>query len=135
MCRSIRVWLAQQPSFVPLVFIPLHDEYLEMRFPGVGKLCPADELVVIADSGEIWRGVNAWIITLWALREYRTWSQRIATPLLKPFAKRICQGVSKNRLRISQWLFGSHAHVEAERLPEAGCENGQCEAIAARKAH
>lgn len=126
MCRRIRVWLSQQPAFVPLIFVPLQDEHLKDRFPGVCKLNPAEELIAIADTGEIWRGVNGWIMTLWALREYRNWSLRMAHPLLKPFARSICHGVSQNRLRLSHWLFGHSAEAAAKLLAQPECKDGSC---------
>ncbi len=126
MCRSIRVWLSQQAAYVPLIFVPLQDEHLEDRFPGIGALKPGEELIAIADTGEVWRGVNGWIMTLWALREYRNWSLRMSHPLLKPFARSICHGVSQNRLTISRWLFGHSPETAARLLAQPACEDGTC---------
>lgn len=126
MCRSFRVWLAQQRAFVPLVFIPLQEPDLEDRFPGVGKMHPEEELVVIADSGELWRGVNAWILVLWALEEYRTWAQRLASPVLKPFARQVCRGISKNRHKLSAWLFQRSPETAAALPSPPDCPEGTC---------
>jgi predicted DCC family thiol-disulfide oxidoreductase YuxK len=78
LCRNCRVWLSQQPAYVPLVFIPLQSPEIGCRFRGVERLRPAEQLVVIADDGCVWRGDAAWITALWALKEYREWSQRLA---------------------------------------------------------
>ena len=43
---------------------------------------------------------------LWALREYREWSQRLASPALLPWARRACELVSANRLSLSAWFKG-----------------------------
>ena len=86
------MWLAQQPAFVPLVFLPLQAPDLPQRFPGLERLHPEKEIVVFSDSGDVWQGGAAWVMCLWALREYREWSQRLAHPALpvalseKPFA-------------------------------------------------
>ena len=106
LCRRCRVWLGQQPAFVPLVFIPLQSPEIGCRFPAVEKLCPAEQLVVIADDGSVWRGDSAWITILWALKEYREWAQRLALPALRPFARRACTLVSQNRHALSGWLGG-----------------------------
>ncbi len=125
-CRRIRVWLAQQDAYVPLVFVPLQDEFVEARFPGIGALKPDEQLIAISDTGEVWRGVNGWIMTLWALREYRNWSFRMANPLLKPFARSICHGISQNRRRISQWIFGNSPETAARILGEPECAEDTC---------
>ena len=104
LCRRVRVWLQGQPAFVPLAFVPLQSPEIEERFPGITALEPARQILVVADSGEVWRGADAWIMCLWALREFREWSQRLASPLLRPFAMRVCDMVSRNRHRFSEWF-------------------------------
>jgi predicted DCC family thiol-disulfide oxidoreductase YuxK len=110
-CRRLRAWLGQQIAYVPLAFIPLQAPDIEQRFPGIGALHPDAELFVISDEGEMWRGERAWIICLWALREYREWSQRLAHPALLPFARRACALISENRHALSGWFEG-HTPVE-----------------------
>ena len=104
LCRRVRVWLQGQPAFVPLAFVALQSPEIEQRFPGITALEPARQILVVSDSGDVWRGADAWILCLWALREYREWSQRLASPLLRPFAMRVCDMVSRNRHRFSQWF-------------------------------
>jgi predicted DCC family thiol-disulfide oxidoreductase YuxK len=115
-CRRCRVWLGQQPSFVPLHFVPLQSPELGCRFPGIEQLHPAERLLVISDAGEVWRGESAWIMCLWALREYREWSLRLAHPALKPFARRVCEIVSENRHALSQWFGSESAEGLRDRL-------------------
>jgi len=117
MCRRVRCWLGNQAAFVPLAFVPLQSADLEERFPGVGALEPERQILVIADTGEVWRGADAWIICLWALREFREWSQRLASPLLRPFALRVCDLVSRNRHTFSLWF---HRRNEREIAQELG---------------
>jgi hypothetical protein len=52
---------------------------------------------------------------LYALREYRAWSQRLAHPALLPFARRICDLVSRNRLALSRFFL----HASAGELSQA----------------
>ena len=104
LCRRCRIWLGRQPTYVPLTFVPLQSAEAECRFPGLKELQPEKELVVISDAGEVWQGAAAWVTCLWALREYREWSQRLAHPALLPFARRLCEVVSTNRYKLSHWL-------------------------------
>ena len=103
-CRRCRAWLGQQTAFVPLTFIPLQSPEVACRFPGIGRLHPEKEMVVVSDTGDVWQGGSAWVMCLWALREYREWAQRLAHPTLRPFARRACALVSENRYRVSDWL-------------------------------
>jgi predicted DCC family thiol-disulfide oxidoreductase YuxK len=104
LCRRLRNWLAQQPVYVRLVFIPLQSPDLSLRFPGVERFHPDEQLIVISAAGDLWRGESAWITVLWALREYREWSQRLAHPALRSLARRACALVSENRYGLSRWL-------------------------------
>ena len=103
-CRRCRGWLGQQAAFVPLKFIPFQSPEVAIRFPGIEQFHPEERLVVISDAGEVWHGDGAWIMCLWALCEFREWSQRLANPLLRPFARQACELVSENRRAISRWF-------------------------------
>src|SRR5258708_3144233 len=109
LCRRVRCWLGGQAAFVPLAFVPLQSADIEERFPGIGALEPERQILVIADTGEVWRGADAWIVCLWALREFREWAQRLASPLLRPFALRVCDLVSRNRHTFSRWFRSASA--------------------------
>ena len=104
LCRRVRAWLERQPAFVELAYIPLQSSEVTRRFPGIETFHPEEQLIVVSDSGELWRGESAWITILWALREYREWAARLAHPSLRPFARRACALVSENRYRVSEWL-------------------------------
>lgn len=111
LCQSIRQWLERQPKFVPLELLGGHSPEVQRRFPGVVRPGP-QELIVISDAGGVYRGAHAWIMCLWALREYREWSIRLARPALLPFARRGFELLSKNRRRVSRWLgLSSDAEV------------------------
>ena len=97
-------WLAGQRQLVPLLCIP--------------KIEGVDDLVVCADTGEMWRGDAAWLMVIWALDEFRGWSYRLAQPELLPLARQAFTTLSANRKQISQW-FGLKADKElAAKLSE-----------------
>ena len=56
-----------------------------------------DDLVVVADSGEVWAGDSAWLMVLWALADYRQWSYRLASPMLLPTARTLFAKLSEYR--------------------------------------
>lgn len=107
MCRSCTRWLMGQEQLIPLEFIPAQHFGALARFPDLDRRELLEELHVVADSGELYRGADAWIICLYALKEYRGWSQRLASPALRPFAQKICGMVSENRLKLSAMLWAA----------------------------
>ena len=81
--------------------------------------------MVISDSGEVWQGGSAWVLCLWALREYRELSQQLAHPALLPLARKACEIVSRNRNWISRWLLPS-VTPEDLRMKLRDCPDGVC---------
>src|SRR5579863_5140670 len=69
LCTSVKDWIGRQEPLVALEFVATDSVEARRRFPHL----PAGELAVIADTGEIWLGSGAWIVCLWALRDYRGW--------------------------------------------------------------
>lgn len=107
LCQGCRQWLMRQQAFIELYFIPLQSPEIAQRFPGLkewDQLDLREKLVVVSDEGAVYQGQYAWIMWLYALREYREWAQRLAHPALLPFARRVCEVVSSNRLLISRFL-------------------------------
>ena len=87
LCCAVRDWIAQQRQILPVVCRP--------------KTGGTDELVVVADTGEVWSGDASWVMVLWALDEYRAWALRFASPTLLPIAKRLFKTVSGYRGELS----------------------------------
>lgn len=102
LCKRCRAFFTSQPTFIPLEFVPLQTLDLEIRFPGITALHPDREIIVIDDAGGVYQGGTAWIMCLYALREYREWSFRLASPTLLPFAKKIVSSISHNRHFLSK---------------------------------
>jgi predicted DCC family thiol-disulfide oxidoreductase YuxK len=88
LCCAVRNWLARQPQLMPLECRPK-------------KQHTDDELVVVADSGEVWAGDSAWLMVLWALADYRQWSYRLASPALLPTARTLFARLSEYRGSLS----------------------------------
>ncbi len=104
LCQRCRQWIQAQPAYIELRFIPLQSPEVGCRFPGIESIDLRARLVVISDTGGLYQGQNAWIMCLFALEEYREWAQRLAEPELLPYAKLVCESVSKNRYSISKLL-------------------------------
>jgi predicted DCC family thiol-disulfide oxidoreductase YuxK len=104
LCTWARQWMLRQPGFLALEFVPAGSATSASKFPGLEKLGKPEELIVIDDTGGIYRDGDAWVMCLYALREYREWSLRLARPALLPLARSAFQLLSKNRLALSRFL-------------------------------
>lgn len=80
LCRFLRGWLSEQRQLVPLGFVAAGSEEARRRYPGLDHHNTLDEITVIGDAGQVYRGPAAWIVCLWALREYRRLAHRLSTP-------------------------------------------------------
>ncbi len=117
LCSWARRWLIQQPALIPLSFIPAGSALAERLFPGLSAPGePAAELVVVSDEGAVYRQDSAWIMCLFALEEYRDWANRLAHPLLRPFAREGFMLLSRQRSRISRWLGLASEYEIAETI-------------------
>ncbi len=130
LCQRCRRWLQSQPAFVELRFIALQSPEAACRFPGIGALDPGDQLLVVSDEGDVYQGPHAWIMCLYALREYREWSQRLAHPALLHMTRRVCELVSENRLSISRLLPKKSPEefqkILDEQFPATACTDDKC---------
>ncbi|MEU8028320.1 DUF393 domain-containing protein [Streptomyces sp. NPDC049099] len=80
LCTHLRDWLVRQPRLVPLELLPAGSDRARARFPGLDHPATLDEVTVVGDSGQVYRGARAWIVVLWALREHRPLAHRLSTP-------------------------------------------------------
>ena len=110
LCTEVRDWLKTQPAYVPLRLLASDSEEARENFPNL----PAGELVVVSDSGEVWFGDHAFIMCLWALRNYRGWASRLASPMLRPMARQAFEAVSRNRKTVSA-LLGLKSESELKK--------------------
>ncbi|MGE3819816.1 MAG: thiol-disulfide oxidoreductase DCC family protein [Isosphaeraceae bacterium] len=104
LCRWARRWVEDQATFVEVVFLGATSEAARRTFPTLAVRDPPEELVVVSDAGEVYRGGSAWVMVLYALRDYREWALRLGSPALLPLARRGFAWASRNRGWFSRWL-------------------------------
>jgi predicted DCC family thiol-disulfide oxidoreductase YuxK len=113
LCSNVRKWLSAQPAYVGLEFLPYDSPAAKERCPEISRLQADREIVVMADTGDVWQGAGAWVMCLWALRDYREWSARFSGPTMQAVARKIVHLISANRLSISR-LLGLRADRELQ---------------------
>ncbi|MFI1292411.1 thiol-disulfide oxidoreductase DCC family protein [Streptomyces sp. NPDC020792] len=132
LCSFVRDWLARQPQLVPLELLPAGSEQAGRRFPGLDHRATLDEVTVVGDSGQVYRGAAAWIVVLWALREHRPLSHRLSTPAGARLARGAVLAAAKWRggrwgggayRRGDGWSYDPH-HGWTYDPP--GCDSGAC---------
>jgi len=116
LCLRCRSWMESQPAFVEVDWLACDSPEARARYREVPWL--GQELVVVSDEGQVWAGPAAFLVCLWALRDWREWSYRLSGPTLAPMAERFFHAVSTRRRRVAAWL-GWQA-----------CEDGSCRAAA-----
>jgi len=105
LCSRCREWLVREPAYLELIFHPFQSREAQRLCPALPRFQPDQQLIVLSDEGGIYSGESAWLMCLYALRDYRGWSQQLAAPALRPLAQRICMLVSHNRLTLSKALL------------------------------
>lgn len=142
LCTFLRDWLVRQSQLVPLEFVPASSEEARQRFPGLDHRATLDEITVVGDSGQVYRGAAAWIVTLWALREQRPLAHRLSTPAGARLAKGAVLAAAK--WRGAQWGAGqskaggwgggvyrrgdgwSYDPYQGWTYTAPGCDSGSC---------
>ncbi|MEV6698627.1 DCC1-like thiol-disulfide oxidoreductase family protein [Streptomyces sp. NPDC051453] len=97
LCTFLRNWLARQRQLVPLDLVPAGSEEARRRCPGIDHISTLSEITLVGDSGQIYRGPAAWVVTLWALSEYRPLSHRFSTPAGARLARAAVLAAAKYR--------------------------------------
>jgi predicted DCC family thiol-disulfide oxidoreductase YuxK len=116
LCRRLKDWLLLQRAWLGLCMIPAGSEEAKRMFPELEQIASANDLAVITDEGHVYLNNNAWIMTLYALEEYRDWACRLAHPLLLPMARQAFAALSKSRHAISRWLRAAAPEQIANEL-------------------
>src|SRR5262245_6112115 len=104
LCVRMAAWAARQPAYVELEWLASGSAAAHRRYPSLLGGDDPDELVAIADDGSVYRDDAAWIMVLYALRDFREWSFRLAHPDLRPFARRAVAWLGGSRRSISERL-------------------------------
>lgn len=97
LCVHLRQWLMRQRQLVPLDLVPANSQEAHRRFPGLDHAGTLEEITVIGDRGQVYRGTSAWIVCLWALAEHRPRAHWLATPTGRPFARATVLAAAKYR--------------------------------------
>lgn len=127
LCRSFRQWMLGQEAHCRLEFVAYDSPLARRLLPEIVHLDADREIVVMSDDGDIWQGPGAWVVSLWVLRKWRRWAERMASPVLLPLAARICHLVSANRLTLSRLLaLKADEDVAAELEATPACPDGGC---------
>jgi predicted DCC family thiol-disulfide oxidoreductase YuxK len=104
LCRWSRQWVERQERLLEIVFLAAEREETRRRFPALASDGPPEELTVVSDEGGVYRGSSAWVMVLYALRDYREWSLRLGSPVLLPLARQAFHLLSTHRGALSRWL-------------------------------
>lgn len=97
--------MSNQPAYLDIEFLAAGCDRARMLFP---ELCHDEnppELVVVTDEGDVYTGDGGWIVCLYALVQYRSWSYRLANPSLRALARNAFELLSANRQSISHALM------------------------------
>ena len=114
LCDVVRGWMLDQRSSMQIEVLARESPRALMLFPDIHP--QPDELVVVDDEGSVYRGDSAFIICIYALDAYRAWAYRLSSPILRPFARRAFEMLSKNRKKISDLLALANDEVIAHEL-------------------
>jgi predicted DCC family thiol-disulfide oxidoreductase YuxK len=104
LCEAVVRRLREQPMFVDVQFMSSDAPRAAEMFPQIVTSVPQTEVVAIADTGEVYRGDAAWLMTLWALREYRAWSVVLAKPGYRGLVRWAVASVGRHRMSLSKLL-------------------------------
>ena len=117
-CVKARCWMGRQAALVDLEFVQAGSPTARLLFPELSSA--TEELTVVSDAGEVWRGASAWLMCLWALSGFRELSVQLASPVLAPFARQAFALLSRNRRKLSDWLHLMPEAAVADRLRGTG---------------
>jgi predicted DCC family thiol-disulfide oxidoreductase YuxK len=127
LCRAFRQWMLGQFSHCRLEFVPYSSGLAKRLLPEIEHMEAGREIVVMSDEGDIWQGPEAWVVSLWVLKKWRRWAERMASPALLPLAAKVCHLISANRLSLSKLLaLKVDAEVAAVCEEEVDCGDGVC---------
>jgi hypothetical protein len=115
-----------QAAYVRLEFLPFDSPGALARCPALPHLGADREIVVMGDDGSLWQGASAWVTCLWALRDYREWSLRLASPGLLGMAKRVVCWISSHRITLSHLLRLRGDDELRASAADAICVSGAC---------
>ncbi|QHC22548.1 thiol-disulfide oxidoreductase DCC family protein [Streptomyces sp. GS7] len=87
LCAFLRDWLGRQRQLVPLELVPAGTQEARRRLPELDHTTTLEEITVVGDGGQVYRGPAAWVVCLWALDRYRPLAHKFSTPSGLRFAR------------------------------------------------
>ncbi|MFD2685632.1 thiol-disulfide oxidoreductase DCC family protein [Streptomyces phyllanthi] len=136
LCRFVREWLGRQRQLVPLRFVAAGSEEARKLFPSLDHRATLDEITVVGDAGQVYRGPAAWIVCLWALREHRPLAHRLSTPAGTRLARGAVLAAARFRESQGRSRWGGGAYPRGDGWaydPRYGwtysppaCDSGTC---------
>ncbi|GAA5004710.1 thiol-disulfide oxidoreductase DCC family protein [Kitasatospora paranensis] len=126
LCRQLTRWLRAQAQLVPLEFVAVASAEARRRFPGVDHEAALGEITVVADTGEIWRGPQAFVTCLWALAEHRPLAHRLSTPAGLPLARAAAFAAARYRAATGAGRPKPGDLPESTGDPVPDCPDGAC---------
>lgn len=126
LCSRFRRWMLEQAAYVRLDFVPYDSPQALRLCPDLPHLRADQEIVVMGDDGSLWQGAPAWVTCLWALRDYREWSFRLATPGMLGIARKVVHWISGNRIGLSRLLRLRGDEALRAEVGGMACESGAC---------
>lgn len=126
LCSRFRRWMLDQAAYVRLQFLPYDSPQALRLCPALPGLRADQEIVVMGDDGSLWQGAGAWVTCLWALREYREWSLRLASPAMQQIARSVVHWISSNRIGLSHLLRLRSDDDLKQQITGVACNTGTC---------
>lgn len=101
-CVRCARWLARQPRLVELRLYAASSADTARRYPALGGL--GEEITAIDDEGGVYRGTDAYLVCLYALKRWRRWSHRLSSPAWRPLTRRAFDLLTRRRKRLGKLL-------------------------------
>ncbi|MQY15934.1 hypothetical protein SRB5_61260 [Streptomyces sp. RB5] len=110
LCVFLRNWLTRQRQLVPLDLVPCGSAEARRRFPGLDHPATREEITVVGDAGQVYRGARAWIVVLWALHAHRATAHRLSSGAGMGLARAAVLAAAKYRGARSASSWGGGAY-------------------------
>ncbi|MFC5723841.1 thiol-disulfide oxidoreductase DCC family protein [Streptomyces gamaensis] len=125
LCAHVRDWLARQRQLVPLDPVPVGSAEARRRFPHLDHAASEQEITVVGDGGQVYRGAAAWVACLWALDGYRPLAHRLSTPSGLRLARGAVLAAAKYRAAHRRPApAGPEADRTRDRYGPPACDSG-----------
>ena len=126
LCVRAARWLREAPAYLEIQVLPSGSHKAAKLFPSLRTSPTPEELIVIADTGEVYRDLSAWLMCLYALRRYRSWALRLSRPGWKPLARRAVEFLTDHRDTVSGVLGMRASFEEMATAAVPACTAGTC---------